>query len=318
MRAPLPISLVASLGALACVGPPSELAAVQRSLAPTQHVKALERLSDTPTHETDPAVSKDGALVAFTVFDDESGDHSHLEVMSPSDRSRHRVTPVGSDAAMASWASKNELLFSFRAVATSDSYMRAAVLDLRNEGDAPRILPPPYNNVHVQWPSAFRTKDGFRVVEEISQDVFGRYFAMRYEWRQLVVSDPDTLAMVKIGNGKWPSFSPDGRRIAFTGAGGRVLVADASNGEVLYYLMPGEMPAWSPDGAQLVFCAPSDQGGKDLFVVPATGGAVKQLTAGEADSCRPAWASDGWIYFHSNAAKSFDLWRVRMSTPQTI
>lgn len=305
--APLAIILFVSTSSACLVGTPSSLSPEPHTLATTQHARNLEQLTEGPSHDVDPSISRDGTQVAFANFDS-FGARSHVDVFALLDRTRRRVTTDDVDARSPTWLSSTTLLYSSQKPGAE--HTRATLLSLEALS-TPRLLPAPYVNVNVASPSAFRSASSFRIVEEISQDVFGWYSATRYEYLEIVISDPDTLSMVKLDRGRWPSFSPDGRRIAYTGEGGRVIVADATNGERLYHLMPGDMPVFSPDGARLVFCATSAQGGVDLFVVPVGGGPVMQLTAGDGEACHPSWGPDHWIYFHANAKKSFDIWRLQ-------
>ncbi|HEU4641417.1 MAG TPA: BamA/TamA family outer membrane protein [Gemmatimonadaceae bacterium] len=95
------------------------------------------------------------------------------------------------------------------------------------------------------------------------------------------------------------SFSPDGKRLAFTALGeGR---------EILYILDVARRkrikrialdldgitsPSWSPDGQHLVFSG--NRGGiTDLFVVDADGKHLRQLTDDKYGDIQPQWSPDG-------------------------
>ncbi len=92
-----------------------------------------------------------------------------------------------------------------------------------------------------------------------------------------------------------PAFSPDGKFIAYasdrTGNFDIWVQALSGNSEPVHVTKsPADdtQPAWSPDGTTLVFR--SDRGGGGLFLVPAFGGAERQLTSFGSD---PTWAGDG-------------------------
>jgi dipeptidyl aminopeptidase/acylaminoacyl peptidase len=105
-----------------------------------------------------------------------------------------------------------------------------------------------------------------------------------------------------------PAVSPEGRRIAylFTGARGaetdllvREVTPDGSfrgdplNLTAAWDLQPGS-PQWSPDGEYILFSA-GIGGDSHLFRVPASGGAVEQVTAGERRLSSFSFSSDGAV-----------------------
>ena len=121
-------------------------------------------------------------------------------------------------------------------------------------------------------------------------------------------------------SGGWdPSVSPDGTRIAYatTGPSGlaRIAVApldDPTHARLLTGDADGgfnhEDPAWSPDGREICYSAT-----RGLWLVPATGGPARVLTAGKAD-VEPEWSADGrFVYFSSYRDGNAAIWRVRLS-----
>ena len=83
--------------------------------------------------------------------------------------------------------------------------------------------------------------------------------------------------MVDLGS---PSWSPDGRTLAFTGLGAEIYTVHA-DGTRLRKLTrsPGWnfFPDWSPDGRRILFASGRD-GGTDLFVMNADGSGQRNLT----------------------------------------
>ncbi len=51
-------------------------------------------------------------------------------------------------------------------------------------------------------------------------------------------------------------------------------------------------PSWSPDGKQIAFCS-NRHGNKDIFVMNADGSDVRRLTSNDANDSVPAWSPDG-------------------------
>lgn len=69
----------------------------------------------------------------------------------------------------------------------------------------------------------------------------------------IYLADLDGTVRGRLTEGSWPSWSPDGRRIAFERAD-RVVVIDA-DGANEKELGRGMSPTWSPDGARIAFVA---------------------------------------------------------------
>ncbi|MEM7788459.1 MAG: hypothetical protein AAF594_12100 [Bacteroidota bacterium] len=91
--------------------------------------------------------------------------------------------------------------------------------------------------------------------------------------------------------------SPDGRRVAFEALGGNLYVVDADGGG-LVDLGPGHRPTWSPDGRWVAFMATEDDGhhvtSADLVAVRADGsGRVALTRTPDRLEMNPSWSPDG-------------------------
>ena len=87
-----------------------------------------------------------------------------------------------------------------------------------------------------------------------------------------------------------PSWSPDGRRIAFSRNNAAVCVMD-SDGRNVMILTGGRDPAWSPDGAKIAFTRFKALK-KQVWTIDAYGGNEKQLTDW-GENFSPAWSPYG-------------------------
>jgi Tol biopolymer transport system component len=106
-----------------------------------------------------------------------------------------------------------------------------------------------------------------------------------------------------------PSFSPDGRRIAFAAAAGSIAVVPTGGGPLVQLTSPRPAgtsrtdsdPLFSPDGETIVFTRAPGKGGSDVYLVGSDGSGLRRLTTtplpepGEArtGSSALAWAPDG-------------------------
>jgi hypothetical protein len=91
-----------------------------------------------------------------------------------------------------------------------------------------------------------------------------------------------SLPQRTIAQGSDPTWSPDGRRIAYERQGTlRVVAPDGADDRALAV---GDRPAWAPDSMQLVY-----RRGESVFVVAADGSGERRVAAGE----RALWSPDG-------------------------
>ena len=95
-----------------------------------------------------------------------------------------------------------------------------------------------------------------------------------------------------------PTWSPDGKRIAFhsTRDGDyEVFTMNADGSGVTQLtdnLSADQVPAWSPDGKKLVFVSDRD-GDLEIFIMNADGTGQTQVTHNACTEYNPAWAPDG-------------------------
>ncbi len=93
---------------------------------------------------------------------------------------------------------------------------------------------------------------------------------------------------------RYPTISPDGKRVAFT-AFSKLYVMDLAGGTPKRVTSGTEgefMPTWSPDGRSIAYVTWSRQGG-NIFSVSPDGAAPRRLTSTAAFYSYPAYSPDG-------------------------
>lgn len=184
----------------------------------------------------------------------------------------------------------------------------------------PEQAPKP-SDVSLRLPEAAierRKRIGFRSLTSLA---FAAFLGTAAVWfvfarRHNVVSNLEAVPLTSyLGNEFAPTFSPDGRQVAFVWNG------DKQNNFDIYIKLVGSSrllrltsdaaidygPAWSPDGRWIAFCRGTERSGGALYIISALGGPERKVLDLEtvADPAnRPiTWSRDGkWIVLAQNVA----------------
>lgn len=286
--------------------------------------QALTRVTADPVEELRPAISPDGKVLLFDTFVRSYSFGGGGQAAPNTERTIIGVDPSGNSGrtmytATTSYAAEPAWMPDGSAIVYSSNSLGKWGL-VRSLSNSPNSAVAVVVNGDMA-PLASRpslSPDGKRV---------GFCTAIRNTW-QLATSALDGSSFTILGEGMMPAWSPDGKRLAFVrtvGGFNHIFVVNADTGTNLTQLTSGESideyPAWSPDGKEIVFASNrgwnSKPGGtertRNLFVIRADGSNLVQLTDGDGESSAPAWGRDGWIYFSSDQAGNFDIWRFKVA-----
>jgi Tol biopolymer transport system component len=291
---------------------------VEYRLDLTGAAQGLSRVTNDLVDEYAPTLSPDAAVLLFDV---KTSDESTIAGVDPTSGARRTVyTSNSSLANEATWDPTGRFFVyssnstgTWSLVRTISNSPNAAVSIIVNGQGAPFVSDPSIS------------PDGKKIV-------FGTF--IRGVWHIGMTNLDGSGLMTLLGDGHDPVFSPDGKRIAFVRmVAGRahVFSLDPETGTKVVQVTSGESdnvePSWSPDGQFILFASnraatkPSKgyvaqeraerRGRFNLFALRPDGTTLVQLTDGEANSGAPTWGKDGWIYFSSNQAGNFDIWRLK-------
>ncbi len=121
------------------------------------------------------------------------------------------------------------------------------------------------------------------------------------------VMNADRTARLVITNGRNPTWSPDGSRIAFEGGtypSREIYIMNVDGTDVKRltdHPADDADPAWSPDGSKIAFASTRDAAKYDIYVVHVKDLSVTPLVTSPGQDFGPAWSPDGTlIAFHSD------------------
>jgi Tol biopolymer transport system component len=255
--------------------------------------------------DSDPAFSPDGTALAFVRWSDLSSTDLYVVKMGKdlSPRGEPKKLPAGSlFAANPAWTiAGREIIF---VADISWEVYRISVT-----GGSP---PQKISSLGSGVTSVALTKDGRRLAYSVTT-------RNSNIWRvDLTVNNakPERL-IASTRREVFPSYSPDGRRIAFSSNRSgisQIWVCDADGSKAapvtsLRRATTGT-PHWSPDGHTIIFDS-NVTGTFQVYTVPSDGGKLRQMTHTDRSNYGGSWSRDGvWIYFTSGQDVNAQIWKM--------
>lgn len=118
----------------------------------------------------------------------------------------------------------------------------------------------------------------------------------------------DTGRVERINNDH--GISPDGKELVISAGQMFVLPFAGGTPRQVTSLTPSYFHGWSPDGRRLAYCARRGDN-FDLYDIAVEGGEERRLTTHAGYDDGPDYTPDGkWIWFNSDRAGTWDLWRI--------
>ena len=247
--------------------------------------KNPRRLTNNRHRDSQPSWSPDGKHIAFSSKRD-GGVTSEIYIMDADGGNPQRLTNNDHDDYSPSWAPDGERIVF---VSVGEIYVMDA--DGQNEE---KLSQDDQKDNSPSW-----SPDGKRIVFSSARE--GHFSNDLGITSEIYVMDADggnEQRLTENRNNDWsPSWSPDGKRIAF--ASDRkgdlvkfdIYVMDANGGNqrrLTNNLHYDGSPSWSPDGKRIVFGSYRDGNG-EIYVMDADGGNPRRLTKHGGGDGAPTW-----------------------------
>ena len=274
----------------------------------------LQRLTDNPHADSSPSWSPDGKQIAFTSKRDRHVINGiptdEIYLMDADGNNPQNLTNDPHNDWYPSWSpdGKQIAFASDRKWDLHDFDIYVMNADGNNEQ---RLTNNPHDERDPSW-----SPDGERIVFMARRDGhFENENAITYEIYVIDVDGGNEQRLTENRqNDDTPSWSPDGKRIAFSADRKGdlqnfeiyVMDADGGNQQRLTENRQNDwFPSWSPNSERIVFMSSRD-GNLEVYVMDSDGGNQQNLTNNRNDDGAPAWLNSPFSV--SPAGKQFTMW----------
>ena len=273
-----------------------------------------QNLTNNPHDDVSPSWSPDGKQIAFMSRRDghviDGFSTYEIYAMDADGSNPQNLTNNPHDDVSPSWSPDGkQIVFSSRRDGNYEIYVMDA-----DGGNPQNLTNNPLNDREPSW-----SPDGERIVFSSRRDGnFENEQAVTYE---IYVMDADGGNQQRLTenrkNDLEPSWSPDGKRIAFSSdrkgdfENFEIYVMDTDGGNpqrLTENRVHDKEPSWSPDGERIAFWSyrPGDFQSTEIYVMDADGGNPQNLTNNRHADVNPAWLNSPFLV--SPAGKKFTMW----------
>lgn len=248
----------------------------------------LRRLTTHPAADLQPTWAPDGSKLAFA---SDRGGISNIYVMDANGKNIINLSQGGGDDFLPAWSPDGSKIAFVRDVGGAN-FWDIIVMDADGRNQV-NVTNNPDFAAAPEW-----SPDGRKLAFESDRDFDVNPEEFTYE---IFVMEADGTGVTNItnhdANDEFPSWSPDGRRIAFqtNRAGSLEIFLMDTSGENLVNVTNHPArdigAAWSPDGNRIAFSSNryGGQGREDLLVMAPDGTGLIRLTAGDGSARFAAW-----------------------------
>jgi TolB protein len=269
-------------------------AALVSAQAPATRPSLAYQLTHVDTGE--PFFSPDGKQV---VFESLVAGKYQLFVMNADGSKVRQITHDNTNHDTPSW-SPDGRRFAF----ASDRNGHSVIYMMNVDGSGEeRLTDEAKDNIHPTWSAdsgnvLYCSDDDMHPPKKNASDIYS-----------VDVQTKKVTTVISGGTNTYPSYSPDGRKIAFRRMIGdmnsEVFVANSDGSDqknLSNHMAFDGWPAWSPDGRRIAFSS-NRRANYQIHIMDADGSNVRLLANTEGRATEPRWSPDGKMIYFTNCKK---------------